>query len=142
MLKKMPLNAWWFRRLSIAAAYVLAAERLPNLLLAVVNSVGYLPYSDRPGPGTLGILSIPPIDSSNEPSFLASGLMTAAGGWLIAISPFGIYAAGGGGALWGFFLFPRLIPQMSRRFPTGARIALPILMLSGGAYVLIRPIKH
>jgi hypothetical protein len=29
----------------------MAVDLLPNFLLVVVNSIGYLPYSDRPGPG-------------------------------------------------------------------------------------------
>jgi hypothetical protein len=35
----------------VIATYVIAADLLPNLILVLVNSVGYLPYSDRPGPG-------------------------------------------------------------------------------------------
>jgi hypothetical protein len=33
------------------ATYIVAVDIVPTLLLAVINSIGYLPYSDRPGPG-------------------------------------------------------------------------------------------
>jgi hypothetical protein len=49
---KWPLpKTWWSSLLWIVATYVLATDLLPNLLLLAVNSSGYLPYSDRPGPG-------------------------------------------------------------------------------------------
>jgi hypothetical protein len=35
----------------ILATYVVAVDFLPILLLVAINSIGYLPYSDRPGPG-------------------------------------------------------------------------------------------
>jgi hypothetical protein len=35
----------------IFATYILAADLLPNLMLLLINCIGYLPYSDRPGPG-------------------------------------------------------------------------------------------
>jgi hypothetical protein len=35
----------------IFATYILSADFLPNLLLLLINCIGYLPYSDRPGPG-------------------------------------------------------------------------------------------
>jgi hypothetical protein len=35
----------------IFATYILAADFLPNLMLLLINCIGYLPYSDRPGPG-------------------------------------------------------------------------------------------
>src|SRR5689334_9881702 len=44
-------GAWWSRGLLTVATYIVAADLLPALLLVVINSVGYLPYSDRPGPG-------------------------------------------------------------------------------------------
>jgi hypothetical protein len=44
-------KTWWSSLLWVAVTYVLATDLLPNLLLVVVNSGGYLPYSDRPGPG-------------------------------------------------------------------------------------------
>ena len=179
--KRTRLNAWWIRLLLIAGSYVIAADVLPNLLLVVINSIGYLPYSDRPGPGwqmphlpsggelqffgsfallllkgtliygsifsvsgfVLGFCSLPrwALRVLAAPTaFLASGLMMAAGGWLIAISSIGVYAAAGFGALWGLFVFPRLVPALGVRLPTVARIALPIVMLIGGTYFLIKPL--
>jgi hypothetical protein len=44
-------KTWWSCLLWVAISYVLVTDLLPNLLLVVVNSSGYLPYSDRPGPG-------------------------------------------------------------------------------------------
>jgi hypothetical protein len=44
-------KTWWSSFLWVAISYVLVTDLLPNLLLLVVNSSGYLPYSDRPGPG-------------------------------------------------------------------------------------------
>jgi hypothetical protein len=51
MLKRMLPTAWWSRTISIALTYIIAADFLPNLLLVLINCSGYLPYSDRPGPG-------------------------------------------------------------------------------------------
>jgi hypothetical protein len=73
-------------------------------------------------------------------AFLASGLMMAAGGWMIAISSMGVYTAAGCGALWGLFVFPRLVPRMSYALPIAARIAVPVLMLAGAVYLLIKPV--
>jgi len=42
---------WWSRLLWVFGSYIVAADILPNLLLLIVNCSGYLPYSDRPGPG-------------------------------------------------------------------------------------------
>jgi len=44
-------KTWWSSLLWVVATYILATDLLPNLLLLAVNSSGYLPYSDRPGPG-------------------------------------------------------------------------------------------
>ena len=51
MVKRTLPSAWWSRCLLTVATYIVAADFLPTLLLVVINSVGYLPYSDRPGPG-------------------------------------------------------------------------------------------
>jgi hypothetical protein len=174
-------NAWWSRCFCIAATYVIAADVLPNLLLILVNGVGYLPYSDRPGPGwqtphlpsgeelrffvgfaflllkgttfyalifaaagfVLGFCSLPrwALRLVTVPTaFLASGLMMAAGGWIIAISSMGVYTAAGCGALWGLFVFPRLVPRMNYVLPIAARIAVPVVMFAGGTYCLVRPL--
>jgi hypothetical protein len=135
---------------------VIAADLLPNLWLVLVSSVGYLPYSELLLKGTafyglmfsasgliLAFCSVPrwalrvfavPI------AFLASGLMMAAAGWLIAISRLAVWSAAGFGALWGLFVFPRLIPAANRLLPTSVRITLPILLLVGGTYWLIKPL--
>jgi hypothetical protein len=63
----VPKN-WWSRALWIAATYVIAAGLLPDLLLVLVNSVGYLPYSDRPGPGWQS----PHFPSAQELQFFAA----------------------------------------------------------------------
>jgi hypothetical protein len=173
-------TTWWSRGLWIVATYVIAADLLPNSLLVLVNSAGYLPYSDRPGPGwqtphlptgaelqffvgfgslllkgtvfyglifaaagwVLGFCLLPRwgIRVLAAPTaFLASGLMMAAGGWMIAISSMGIYTAAGCGALWGLFVFPRLVPRASYALPIAARTALPVAMLAGGTYWLVKP---
>jgi hypothetical protein len=181
MLNKKVLNSWWFRSLLMLATYVIAADLLSNLSLLLINTIGYLPYSDRPGPswqrahlpsgeelrffagyalllvrGTalyglifsvsgliLGFCSLPrwALRVLAAPTaFLASGLVAAAAGWYIAISALGVWIAAGFGALWGLFVFPQLVPSMSRILPTPARIALPIMMWVGGTYCLIKPL--
>jgi hypothetical protein len=181
MLKRMLSNTWWCRCLWIVLTYVVAADLLPNALLILVNSAGYLPYSDRPGPGwqlphlptgeemrffvgfaflllpvttiyglifavaglALGFCLLPRwgLRVIGAPTALVStGLMMAAGGWMIAISSMGIYIAAGCGALWGLFVFPGLIPRMSPTLPIALRIALPALMLAGGTYWLVKPL--
>lgn len=42
---------WWSSFLWIITSYVVAVDLFLNLLLLVINCIGYLPYSDRPGPG-------------------------------------------------------------------------------------------
>jgi hypothetical protein len=44
-------NSWWSRLLLIFCTYVISAALLPIALLVLINAIGYLPYSDRPGPG-------------------------------------------------------------------------------------------
>ena len=51
MVKRALPTAWWSRCLLTLATYIIAADFLPTLLLVAINSIGYLPYSDRPGPG-------------------------------------------------------------------------------------------
>jgi hypothetical protein len=51
MLKWPPIKTWLLALLWVTVTYIVAADLLPNLLLIAVNSAGYLPYSDRPGPG-------------------------------------------------------------------------------------------
>jgi hypothetical protein len=71
-------------------------------------------------------------------AFIASGLMMAAAGWMIAISSTGIYAAAGCGALWGVLVFPKLVPRIGRALPNVVRITLPVVMLAAGSYWLIK----
>jgi hypothetical protein len=180
MLKRMLPNTWWSCGLWTVATYVVAADLLPVLLLVLVNSAGYLPYSDRPGPGwqmphlptgrelwffvgfaflllkgtafyglifgaagwVLGFCRLPRWVLrvlATPTAFLASGLMMAAAGWTIAISSMGVYTAAGCGALWGLFVFPRLVPRTSYVLPVAARIALPVLMFVGGTHWLVKP---
>lgn len=50
-MKRPQPKTWWSSLLWVAVTYVLTTDLLVNLLLVVINSSGYLPYSDRPGPG-------------------------------------------------------------------------------------------
>src|SRR5665213_2832862 len=50
-LRKLLPTKWWSSFLMIVATYIIATDFLANLLLLLINCVGYLPYSDRPGPG-------------------------------------------------------------------------------------------
>jgi hypothetical protein len=45
------IKVWASALFWVLVTYVLATDFLVNLLLLIVNSSGYLPYSDRPGPG-------------------------------------------------------------------------------------------
>jgi hypothetical protein len=169
------------RCLLILATYITAADFLPTLLFVVINSIGYLPYSDRPGPGWqpphfpsvqelrffagfaallfpatalygsffalgAGILSFCKLPRwalrivAGVPAFLAGGLLMAAVGWLIAISAVGVYVAAGCAGFWGLLIFPRLVPRTNYALPNPARVAVPIIMLFGGTYLLVRPI--
>lgn len=181
MLKSMLPTTWWCRCLWIVATYVLAADVFPVSLLILVNSSGYLPYSDRPGPGwqlphfptfeellfftsfafllltttaffggvfagagwVLGFCSLPrwALRIFASPiAFIASGLTMAGVGWMIAISSTGVLIAAGCGALWGLFVFPRLVTPMNYSLPITVRIAIPLSMLAGGTYWLIKPL--
>jgi hypothetical protein len=171
---------WWSRFLWIFAAYILVADFLPTLVMLVVNCSGYLPYSDRPGPGwqsphlpskdellffwgfavlllrptaiyalalaaagwVCGLCSFPRwlIRSLMAlPAFLASGLMMAATGWMIAISSFGICLAAGCGLLWAVFISPLLVHRREPALPLLARVLIPSAFFGCGVYLLIRP---
>ncbi len=181
MLKRTLPNTWWCRCLWIVATYVAAADLLPNTLLVLINSVGYLPYSDRPGPGwqvphlptggemqffvdfavlllpatviyafifavaglVLGFCLLPrwALRVLAAPTaFMASALLMAGVGWMIAVSSVGVYTAAGCGALWGLFVFPGLVPQIERALPIAIRIGLPVAMFAGSTYWLVRPL--
>jgi hypothetical protein len=51
MLQWPQAKSWLLAVLWVTVTYILAADLLPILLLTAINSGGYLPYSDRPGPG-------------------------------------------------------------------------------------------
>jgi hypothetical protein len=181
MLKKLLPVTWWSYTIWIAVTYIIATDLIPNVLLVLINSAGYLPYSDRPGPGwqpphfptghELGfftgfaILLLPATAiyglafalsglvlgfcrlprwlvriMAAPPAFIAAGLMMDSVGWFIAISALGVYVAAGSGALWAIFIFPALLPTMGRTLPVTARIALPLIVVLGGTYVLVRPL--
>ena len=174
-------TTWWCRCLWIVATFAIATDLLPDALLALVNSTGYLPYSDRPGPGwqsphlpsvqelaffggfallvlrssafygvifaaaglVLGFCSLPRWGLrvlAVPTGFLASGLIMASVGWMIAISSAGVYIAAGCGAFWGFFVFPRLVPQMDYALPITARLTLAFTLAVGGTYGLVKPL--
>jgi hypothetical protein len=175
------IKIWSSAFLWILVTYVLATDFLVILLLVVVNSSGYLPYSDRPGPGwqrphlpskeelqffisfallllrgtalygglfavlagLLGLCRIPrwglrlivaPL------AFIASGIMVAAAGWMIAISSMGVHTAAVCGGLWGLLVLPRLVPRPSYTPPLALRIIAPLILFICGGYWLIRPL--
>jgi hypothetical protein len=179
MVKSTLPSAWWSRVLLIVATYIVAADFLPTLLLVVLNSIGYLPYSDRPGPGwqsphlpmlqelkffigfaallfpatalygsffamgaaILGLCRLPRWALrlvAVMPAFLAGGLLMAGIGWFIAISAVGVYLAAGCAGLWGFFIFPVLVPRTNHALPNAARLTIPVLVLLVGTYFLAR----
>lgn len=180
-MKRVLQNPWLRSFLGIVATYVLAANVLPIALLLVINCSGYLPYSDRPGPGwqaphfpalselnfysgfalllspssgwlglsfaiaglILGLCSLPrwALRVLAAPSaFITSGLMMAAAGWMIALSALGVYLAAASSAVWGIFVFPRLVPTSNYALPAVLRIALAVAIPAGGIYLLIRPL--
>jgi hypothetical protein len=171
---------WWSRFSCVFATYVLAADLFPLALLLLVNCIGYLPYSDRPGPGwqpahwpskdELGFfagfvvyLAIPTLwyaaahtvlaaiyELCSLPKsliricgaitgFLTAALMMAAGGWIIAISAFGVYVAAGCGLLWGALVLPLLLKKRHKLLPLSVRIILPVLLVGAGIYEVVRP---
>ncbi|HSM86652.1 MAG TPA: hypothetical protein VLT16_10895 [Candidatus Limnocylindrales bacterium] len=181
MLKKLLPATWWSRVIWIAVTYIVAADFLPTLLLVIINSVGYLPYSDRPGPGwqmphlptgqelgffagfalllltptaiyalafaaaglALGFCRLPHWALraiSAPPAFLAAGVLMAGVGWYIAIAAVGPYIAAGCAVVWALFVFPALVPRMTRGLPMAARLALPIALGVGGTYLLLMPL--
>jgi hypothetical protein len=50
-LKRFLPTKWWSSFLWAVLTYLFLADLLPNLLMLLVTCIGYLPYSDRPGPG-------------------------------------------------------------------------------------------
>ena len=175
-------KTWWSSLLLVVVTYVVATDLLPNLILVVVNSSGYLPYSDRPGPGwqrphlpyreelqfffgfavlllrgtalyggllallaeLLGFCRVPRWGLrliATPLAFVSSGIMMATGGWMIAISSTGVYAAAVCGGLWGLMVFPLLVPRTSYyMLPLALRIIAPLLLFAAGGYWLIRPL--
>jgi hypothetical protein len=84
---------WWSSFLWIAVSYVVATDVVPNLLLLLINCAGYLPYSDRPGPGW----QLPHLPSGDELRFflgfailLARATAFYAAGFAVAGVIFGV----------------------------------------------------
>ena len=165
----------------VFATYLLAVDVLPNFLLLIINCSGYLPYSDRPGPGWqpphwphweelsffigfalyLGIptclyatgqtilaricelCSLPKWVVGIVGSilgFFASALSMAAAGWMIALSPLGVYLAAGCGLVWGALVLPWIVKPRQQHVAIGIRIALPIVLTGAAAFALIYPL--
>src|ERR1700722_17906498 len=98
MLRRMLPTSWWSRSLWIVTTYVIAADLLPNLVLVLVNCAGYLPYSDRPGPGW----QMPHLPTGDELRFFAGFASRLLG----ATAFYGLIFAAAGLVL-GFCLLPR-----------------------------------
>ena len=94
---------WWSSFLWIVVSYIVFADILPNLLLLLINCSGYLPYSDRPGPGW----QPPHLPSKDELSFFFGFAYSL-------IVPTAIYAAGFGviGLLFGLCSLPRWVTRI------------------------------
>ncbi len=60
-------------------------------------------------------------------------------GWFIAISAVGVYLAAGCAGLWGFCIFPPLVPRTNHALPNTVRMAVPVLMLLMATYFLLKP---
>src|ERR1700722_13775502 len=97
MLRRMLPTSWWSRSLWIVTTYVIAADLLPNLVLVLVNCAGYLPYSDRPGPGW----QMPHLPTGDELRFFVGFASRLLG----ATAFYGLIFAAAGFGFW-FFLFP------------------------------------
>lgn len=108
------VRAWFSAFLCVLVTYVLATDLLLILFLLVVNSSGYLPYSDRPGPGW----QRPHLPSKEELQFfLGFALFLLRGSALYG----GLFAALAG--LLGFCRTPRWGLRL---------IATPLAFLSSG----------
>ena len=108
------VKSWWASLLWVAGTYVLAADLLPNLILIVVNSSGYLPYSDRPGPGW----QKPHLPSKEELQFFGGfALLLLRGTALYG----GLFALAAG--VLGFCRIPRWVLRL---------IATPLAFISSG----------
>jgi hypothetical protein len=70
---------------------------------------------------------------------LASALLMAAAGWMIAISALGIYLAAGCGVLWALVVLPNLIVLRQPPLSVFLRVALPGGLISAGGFYLMRP---
>jgi hypothetical protein len=179
-LRRVLPTTWWSSFLWISLSYVLATNCLPNLLLLLINCAGYLPYSDRPGPGwqpphipskqelefffgftryllpstaiyggafgaiglLFGLCSLPrwAIRAIAVPlCLLASALLMAAAGWMIAISALGVYLAAGCAALWALIVLPNLIVPRDPPLSIFPRVALPCILMAAGGFYLVRP---
>lgn len=121
------------RALWIAASYVTAAGLVPVLLLCLVNSVGYLPYSDRPGPGWQS----PHFPSALEFEFFAGFAVLLSKGTVL----YGLVFAAVG-LVFGFCSLPRwairLMAALTACITSGlmmAAVGWMIAISSAGVYV-------
>lgn len=126
MLKRTLPSAWWSRCLLTVATYIVAADFLPTLLLVVINSIGYLPYSDRPGPGW----QAPHLPTLEELKFFV--------GYAALLFPatalYGSFFAVGS-AILGFCRLPRWALRMLAVVP--AFLAAGLLMAGVGWFIAI-----
>jgi hypothetical protein len=72
-------------------------------------------------------------------AFLASGLMMSAAGWMIAISPLGVYVAAGCGFVWGLLLLPLFVVRRTTMLPMAVRVLLPVSIFVASGFFLLRP---
>jgi hypothetical protein len=102
-LQRLLPAKWWSSFLWIAVSYIVFADILPNLLLLLINCSGYLPYSDRPGPGWQS----PHLPSKEELNFFLGFAYSL-------IVPTAIYSAGFGviGLLFGLCSLPRWLTRL------------------------------
>src|SRR5438128_1396948 len=126
MPKRSLPSAWWARCFLIGAPCIVAADFLPTLLLVVVNSIGYLPYSDRPGPGW----QMPHVPVLQELKFFA--------GFAVLLFPatalYGSFFAAGA-AILGFCRLPRWALRIIAVVP--AFLAGGLLMAGVGWFIAI-----
>ncbi|HEY5328911.1 MAG TPA: hypothetical protein VIJ79_03425 [Acidobacteriaceae bacterium] len=126
MLKHWRPKKWWSCFLWIAATYIVAADVLPNLLLLIVNCIGYLPYSDRPGPGW----QRPHLPSKEELQFFLGFAM-------LMLKPTAIYSTGFAiaGTLFRLCSLPRWLIRLIAALP--AFLAAGLMMAGVGWMIAI-----
>ena len=125
-MKRFLPTKWWSSFLWTALSYIVFTAVLPNLLLLIVNCSGYLPYSDRPGPGWQS----PHLPSKDELGFFL-------GFAAYMVRPTAIYALAFGviGLLFGLCSLPRWLVRLLGS-PL-ALIAAGFLMMAAGWMIAI-----